>query len=417
METSPIKSLLETDWYKLTMWDFMFHRHPGAWGRYAYKCRNEPGELGVTTASVCDDVIAGVEALCELRFQPEEIAWLKTFDYREPDGYLHPAFIEFLRLFQFNFEYVKIWTEDDELCFEIEGPVIHCIGFETAVLQIIASAINMKRCPEAFRDAQKAAQPGFDIEQAHPMVQRADALLTKNLELANAADYCFRFADFSLRRAFGTGWQEYCVQEAMRLAPKAFVGTSNAYLAFKYGISPIGTMAHELLQAYQAFTRLRDFQRVCFEDWADHFRGEVGIALSDIVGFTAFRRDFDKYLTKLYDGARHDSGDPYEWGEALIAHYEKMRVPAHHKYAVFSDGLTFIEGIKLCSHFYDRITPSCGIGTRFAHDIPGLAPPKIVLKMIECEGQPVAKLSDSPGKAMCRDDKFMERLKEIHDVA
>jgi nicotinate phosphoribosyltransferase len=412
----PITSLLQDDWYKYTMLDFILHQHPGIIVKYAFKCRNKPGELGIAPAEVVDEVNAAIDHLCTLRFTEKEIEWLESFDYRKKDGYLHPALFEFLRLFKFNRSYIKVWADGDDLCIEIEGPWEYTILFEIPTLQIVSSAINMKRCPEAFLSAQKAEEGTYNVDHAHPMVQAANDVLTENIKLANAGSFCFRFADFSLRRAFGTGWQEHCVKRFLREAQGVFVGTSNAYLAFKYGISPIGTMAHELLQAYQALVRLRNFQTKCFEDWAYHFRGNVGIALSDIVGHKAFLRDFDKFLTKLYDGARHDSGDPYEWGEALIAHYDEMRVPAHHKSLVFSDGLDFVKGIKLCSHFYDRAIPSCGIGTNFAHDIPGLVPPKIVLKMVECNGQPVAKLSDSPGKAMCRDANYMERLKEIHHV-
>jgi nicotinate phosphoribosyltransferase len=146
--------------------------------------------------------------------------------------------------------------------------------------------------------------------------------------------------DFGLRRRFSGDWQREVVDTFRREIPRYFKGTSNVLLARDLGLVPIGTMAHEYLQSFQALgVRLRDFQKAALEGWVQEYRGDLGIALTDVVGMDAFLADFDLYFAKLFDGLRHDSGDPVVWGEKALAHYERLRIDAHTKRLVFSDGL------------------------------------------------------------------------------
>jgi nicotinate phosphoribosyltransferase len=147
--------------------------------------------------------------------------------------------------------------------------------------------------------------------------------------------------DFGLRRRFSGEWQREVVDTFRREIPRYFKGTSNVLLARDLGLVPIGTMAHEYLQSFQALgVRLRDFQKAALEGWVQEYRGDLGIALTDVVGMDAFLADFDLYFAKLFDGLRHDSGDPVVWGEKALAHYERLRIDAHTKRLVFSDGWT-----------------------------------------------------------------------------
>jgi len=175
-------------------------------------------------------------------------------------------------------------------------------------------------------------------------------------------------------------------------------------------------MAHEFLQACQALVALPEFQKFAFDTWMQEYRGDLGIALSDVVGMEAFLRDFDKLFCKAYDGARHDSGDPVEWGEKLIRHYEAMGVNPKTKSAVFSDSLDIPKAMELARHFEGRIRTSFGIGTNLTNDM-GFEPLSIVIKMTRCNGRPVAKLSDSPGKTMCRDDAYLSYLRQAFGIA
>jgi nicotinate phosphoribosyltransferase len=176
-------------------------------------------------------------------------------------------------------------------------------------------------------------------------------------------------------------------------------------------------MAHEYLQASQALgPRLRDSQIYAFESWAKEYRGDLGIALSDVYGMSAFLRDFDMYFCKLFDGARHDSGDPFDWGERMIDHYVRNRVDPQTKTLIFSDGLTVPRTIELYQRFKDRCRLAFGIGTNLTNDL-GYEPLQIVIKMVRCNGQPVAKLSDTPSKNMCEDERYLAYLRQVFEIA
>jgi nicotinate phosphoribosyltransferase len=185
----------------------------------------------------------------------------------------------------------------------------------------------------------------------------------------------------------------------------------------RHAVTPLGTMAHEYLQACQALgPRLRDSQTFGFEVWAREYRGDLGIALSDTYGMQAFFRDFDLYFCKLFDGARHDSGDPFDWGEKLIAHYESLRIDARTKTLIFSDSLNVPLAISLYKRFASRTRLAFGIGTNLTNDM-GFTPLQIVIKMVRCNGQPVAKLSDTPEKTMCDDPAYLAYLRQVFQVA
>jgi nicotinate phosphoribosyltransferase len=184
-------------------------------------------------------------------------------------------------------------------------------------------------------------------------------------------------------------------------------------LAKEFGITPIGTMAHEWLQAHQALGyRISDSQKAAFENWAKEYRGDLGIALSDVIGLDAFLLDFDMYFAKLFDGVRQDSGDPDTFAMKMIQHYEKMRIDPKTKTIVFSDGLDLRKAVELWQRYRDKIRISFGIGTHLTNDF-GFKPLQIVLKMVECNDQPVAKLSDSPEKGMCNDKGYVEYITKV----
>ncbi len=201
----------------------------------------------------------------------------------------------------------------------------------------------------------------------------------------------------------------------MQEVPGFMGGTSNVGQARRLALAPFGTMAHEFLQAFQAFAPLPDFQKQALETWMQEYRGDLGIALSDIVGMNAFFRDFDRLFSKAYDGARHDSGDPYQWGERLIAHYEQFGIDPRAKFAVFSDGLDMPRALALARHFGGRIRTSFGVGTNLTNDL-GFPALNIVLKMTRCNNQPVAKLSDSEGKLMASDPVFTSYLRQTFQI-
>jgi len=386
-----VKSLLENDLYKFPMWQAMLHKRPEATAEYDFICRSTPE---YPLAELLDDVKQQLDHLCSLQFADNELDYLANLRYMKPD------FIEFLSLFRFKTKYLKVFAEGDILRIQAIGPQVYVMNFEIFCLYIVSELY--------FRRFDQAAL----LDEGRRRLNKKLAVL-KSFEAEPLKAHPFELFDFGLRRRAWGGWQEEVVRTFQAEVPGLFKGTSNVYLARKFGLTPIGTMAHEYLQSYQAHVvRLREFQRTALEDWAQEFRGDLGIALTDTIGMDAFLRDFDLYFAKLFDGLRHDSGEPVAWGEKAIAHYQNFRIDPHRKRLVFSDGLDIPKAIDLYRHFADRIQLGFGIGTNLTNDL-GPKPLNIVMKLVRCNGDPVAKLSDAPGKTLCNDQTFIAYLRQI----
>ena len=388
-----VRSLLETDLYKFTMWQALLHSHPGAHGEYEFRCRNEPA---YPLAELKDEVEAELDHLCSMMFSEEEVEYLRSLRFIKSD------FADFLTLFRFQRKFIQVETDGPHLRIRACGPIVHVMGFEIFVLYIV-NELYFRRF-----DQQAAV-----TEARLRLQQKIDEFRAFGQEPARANP--FEFFDFGVRRRFSGEWHDEVVATLARELPQYFKGTSNVYLARKYNLVPIGTMAHEYLQAHQAFgVRLRDFQKMALEDWVQEYRGDLGTALTDVVGMDAFLSDFDLYFAKLFDGLRHDSGDPVAWGEKALAHYARLRIDARTKRLVFSDALTVPKALHLYRHFADRVMTGFGIGTKLTNDTPYPAI-NIVMKLVRCNGQAVAKLSDEPGKSQCTDATFIAYLRQVFD--
>ncbi|MFJ7567768.1 nicotinate phosphoribosyltransferase [Herminiimonas sp. NPDC097707] len=386
-----VNSLLENDLYKFTMWQALLHSHPEAQTEYEFVCRNAPS---YPLSELKADVERELDHLCTLAFRDDELLYLRSLRFMKSD------FVDFLTVFRFQRKFITVAADGPALRIRAIGPQVHVMGFEIFVLYIV-NELYFRRFDQqaALVEARRRLQ-----EKIH---------LLKNFGKEATRKNPFEFFDFGLRRRFSAAWQEEVVVTLAREVPQYFTGTSNVHLAQKYGLTPIGTMAHEYLQAYQSFgVRLRDFQKAALEDWVQEYRGDLGIALTDVVGMDAFLADFDLYFAKLFDGLRHDSGDPVEWGEKALAHYARLRIDAGSKRLVFSDALDLPGAFSLYRHFADRALTGFGIGTNLSNDtgIPAL---NIVMKLMVCNGQPVAKLSDSAGKTLCRDETFLAYLRQV----
>jgi nicotinate phosphoribosyltransferase len=386
-----ITSLLDTDLYKFTMMQVVLHHFPGAQVEYRFKCRNPGVDLTPYIAEIED----GIRDLCRLRFAPAELDYLRRWRFLKSD------FVDLLGLFQLDERFVKVSRREDsdnEIDIRIKGPWLHTILFEVPLLAIISEIYyrNTRPAPDYVEGRRRLAEK---IEQINAV-----------------ADPEFRIADYGTRRRFSGLWQEEIVRSLHDGIGAKFVGTSNVRLAQALELTPLGTMAHEYLQACQAVgPRLRDSQMFAFNTWAREYRGDLGIALSDVCGMEAFMRDFDLFFCKLFDGVRHDSGDPFDWGEKLIAHYQKMRIDPHTKTMVFSDSLDVPLAIRLFEHFRGRMHTAFGIGTNLTNDL-GYERLQIVIKMTRCNGQPVAKISDEPSKSMDYDPSYVAYLREVFQV-
>ena len=389
-----VSSLLENDLYKFTMWQALLHSNPGAQAEYHFVCRNTPA---FPLAELKEAFEHELEHLCSMHFTQDDLDYLSGLRFIKSD------FVDFLSVFRFQRRFIDVQAHaDGRLDIVANGPLVHVMGFEIFVLYII-NELYFRRLP----------QQGV-LDEARRRLQAKIALLEAGVSaIADDDESAFMLFDFGLRRRYSGAWQEEVLRTLVAAAPAHFRGTSNVYLAQKLGITPIGTMAHEYMQAYQAFGfRLRDFQKAALEGWVQEFRGDLGVALTDVVGMDAFLRDFDLYFAKLFDGLRHDSGDPIAWGEKAIAHYHALRIDPSANRLVFYDALDIPRALALYRHFRGRIHTSFGIGTNLTNDTPH-PPLNIVMKMTACNGQPVAKLSDSPGKTLCEDQTFLAYLRQV----
>lgn len=383
-----IRSLLDTDLYKFTMMQAVLHQYPAAQVQYRFKCRTPNIDL----ASHLPRIRAEIDTLCTLYLADDELDYLRGLRFIKSD------FVDFLGLFHFDRKYVSLKASAEvpgEIELVIEGPWLHTILFEVPLLAIIN---------EVYFDAlgQGDAEEGL---------RRLQAKLQRLRAIPDAA--ACAIADYGTRRRYSRSWHGRMLPLLRNGLGAQFVGTSNVYFARQYGMTPMGTMAHEWLQAFQALgPRLRDSQGAALEAWAREYRGDLGIALSDVVGIDAFLRDYDMYFCKLFDGMRHDSGDPFVWGERMLAHLAANRADPRTKSLVFSDGLDVDKVERLAAHFRGRCRLAFGIGTNLTNDL-GPQALNIVIKMTRCNGQAVAKLSDSPGKSMCDDPDYVRYLRQV----
>lgn len=386
MKLEPIvKSLLDTDLYKFNMNQVIFHKHTELCGQYFFKCRNE----GVVfTDEMVDEIKAQVDYLCTMSFTKEELDYLRSIRFIKDD------YVEFLRLWRPIRDYISISREENgELNVIVDGPLFSAMQFEIYLLEIINEVyFRMK----------------YDYEK---LTDSARKKLDEKIKALNDGTYTFKFAEFGCRRRLSADWEDEVVKRLAFETDKC-VGTSNVYLAKKYSLTPIGTYAHEYVQMYQGIDKipLAYTNYYAMRDWYDEYQGDNGTALTDTITTDLFLMDFNRSMVNNYSGVRHDSGDPYEWGEKLIKHYESFNVDPKTKLLLFSDSLDFDRAQKLCDYFKDRIKVSFGIGTFCSNDTSE-TPLNIVIKLQYVNGRPVAKLSDTPGKAMCRDEHYLDYLK------
>ena len=386
MKLEPIIiSLLDTDLYKFNMDQVIFHKHTDLCGKYYFKCRNKNI---IFTEEMVDEIKAQVDHLCSLTFTNQELDYLRSIRFIKND------YVEFLRLWRPIRDYVSIdRTIDGELIVVVDGPLFSAMQFEIYLLEIINEVY--------FRMA-------FDYETLRIS---AEEKLNAKLKALMDGTYTFRFAEFGCRRRLSREWEDKVVRRLTSETDKC-VGTSNVYLAMKYNLTPIGTYAHEYVQMYQGINNipLAYTNYYAMKDWYDEYNGDNGTALTDTITTDLFLLDFSRSMVNNYTGVRHDSGDPYAWGEKIIKHYESYGTDPKTKLLLFSDSLDFDRAQKLYDYFCGRTKVSFGIGTFCTNDTCVNAL-NIVIKLQYVNDRPVAKLSDDIGKAMCRDEDYIDYLK------
>lgn len=386
-----IKSFLDTDFYKLTMGRFVFHNFPFYPTVYEFKCRNKDVDL----SPFADLILEQIHKFANLKITEIEKEYLKSIDFDE-------SYIDFLSKLKLNPE-KEVEIKTNPFSIRISGEWKDVIYYEVPILAIINEIYFNHITPfttASLLDGDKRLQEKISLIQ-------------------DLNDPNFKFMDFGTRRRRSSDWQLDVISTFKQIFPNNFIGTSNIHFAHLLKIKCLGTMAHEFLSAYQQIAPIKSFQYRALYDWIYFNKGNLGIALTDIIGFDAFLKEFSWDLVRLYDGMRQDSGDPIKWGEKFIQHYKSFNIDPKTKTAVFSNALTIKEAIQIYQHFKNDFKMIFGIGTHLTNDF-NYDPLNIVIKMIYFNNKPVAKLADDAGKGMCPDEnwvKYLIKVKELNHVS
>lgn len=384
-----IKSILDNDLYKFTMMQAVFHQYRNVEVEYDFKCRNKGQKLGY----LAEIVRHQINLMANLQLQALE----KTF-LQNKIRFLTPDFVEFLSNFRFDPTTVTVTDDNGELRIHIKGKWVNTILWEVPILAIVSEAY--------FRTL-----PGADIERSYQVGREK---LAKKIGLINF--YHLPINEMGTRRRFTREWQDEMVGTLARECSRDdFRATSNVFLAMKYDIKAMGTMAHEWIMAHLSLVdNISQAQKRALHVWQQEFIDDLGIALSDTFGTDAFYRDLDLVLSRSYSGPRHDSGDPYAFGYKTINHYQKMNIDPIAKVVTFSDSLKINEEVivPLFLTFVRYFRINFGVGTDLSNDLDQ-DPLNIVIKMSSCQGKPVVKLSDVEGKEM-GDPEMIKRVKEAY---
>ncbi|MCR5210785.1 MAG: nicotinate phosphoribosyltransferase [Lachnospiraceae bacterium] len=397
MKEQIITSLLDNDLYKFNMGQCLLHQYADA--NVVWQFKNRDAETRKFTPEMVEEIREQVKAFCSLRFKKEELDYLKT-----ACPWLSKDYISFLSIYHPQYDWFEISLDDEsQLYLTVTGPQFLTTYCETPVMSIISETwFKMELDKDAYTAAEEELYKRTDEKLAK--------LIAGEWELG-------AFSDFGTRRRFSKKTFDKIIEKFTKATKdfknSIFVGTSNVELAMKYGIRPVGTIAHEMIQTIgQGYPERNPAysNKFVMDAWHKEYGTENGTYLTDCIGTDVFLKDFDKVNAKLFDGVRHDSGDPYEWGEKMIKHYESLGINTHEKTLLFSDSLNFDKAHSIRSAFKDRAKVAFGIGTYIVADT-NVKYMNQVLKVVEVNGRPVAKLSDVEGKNMCRDPKYIDYLK------
>ena len=390
MKLNPIiNSLLETDLYKFSMGQAIYHQFPSYMTTWTFKCRNKDVYF---TEEMVEEIKAQLKAYCNLRFAEDELAYLSGIKW------LKASYINFLRLWQPRFEDFTISTDAEcGLSIETGGSWLNTSMYEIPTLAIVNEVwfkmnYNYEERFNSFKEKLAAKVNKIDKEY-----------------------FLGTYSEFGLRRRLSGEAQELAIQALAATSSNTskFIGTSNVYLAKKYNLTPVGTMAHEWIMCTGQGNHKHNpaySNWYALDAWVKEYGILNGIALTDTITTKCFLRDFQLTYATLFSGVRHDSGDPFAWGDDMIEHYKSLGIDPKSKTLLFSDSLNFEKATKLNTYFSGKAKPAFGIGTYISNDtdVPSL---NIVMKTTKCNGTDVAKISDVEGKGMCKNQDYIDYLK------
>ncbi|MBF1308993.1 MAG: nicotinate phosphoribosyltransferase [Porphyromonadaceae bacterium] len=371
-----IQSVLDTDLYKFTTSYAYSKLYPRAYGQFRFIDR------GKTTypQGFAEELKKEIQEMSKLALTKDEASFL----YRELP-YLPPTYIDFVRGFRFDPEEVKVEQDaEGHLSIIAEGLLYRVTLWETPILALV-SELYYKML---------GAQPDMEYTER--------TIISKARKLA---EHGITFSMFGMRRRFSAAIEDRVTKLLKEHAAGYLFGTSNVYYAYKHGLRVSGTHPHEWIQFHGAMFGYKMANYMAMEDWINVYDGDLGTVLTDTYTTDVFMRNFSKKHAMLFTSLRHDSGDPLQFTEKVIARYRELRVDPTIKYIIFSDGLDPERAIEIANYCKGRIGASFGIGTNFSNDVGnGVRPMNIVMKlwkgkMTEKERwHPCVKLSDVDGK-------------------
>lgn len=389
-----ITSLLEQDSYKFSMGQAIYHQFSDYKTTWTFKCRNKGVHF---TAEMVEEIKDQIKAFCNLRFTEDELQYLENIKW------IKGSYVDFLRLWQPRYEDFTISAEGDNgLSIETRGTWLNTSMYEIPTLAIVNEVY--------FR-------MNFDYET---LIKSYEERLEEKVKwLEDGKYYISNFSEFGLRRRLSAEAQEMAVKRlsSARYCASTFVGTSNVYLAKKYGVTPVGTMAHEWIMCVGQGNHKHNpaySNWYALDAWVKEYGVLNGTALTDTITTDCFLRDFQLTYSTLFSGVRHDSGDPIEWGDKMVEHYKSLGIDPTTKTLLFSDSLNFQKADEIFRHFSGKAKTVFGIGTYISNDTC-VEPLNIVMKVTKCNGQDVAKISDTSGKGMCKNPEYVDYLQRCID--
>lgn len=398
MKLKPIiTSLAETDAYKLSMGQAIFHQFPTYKTTWSFKCRNKNVKF---TPEMLKEIEEQIDSYCKLKFKESELKWLaKNLPWIKED------YIAFLRFWHPRREEIHVnemlqqGMDDSGLAIDCTGTWLNTSMYEIALLAIVNEVYFAFKYGPGAKD-----------------IEFQKRTMEKFAKLQNGEYDIGVFSEFGMRRRYSGEMQDWLVKFIVDQKIPGFVGTSNVYLAMKYGVKAVGTQAHEYIMCVGQGTREWNpaySNKFALESWVKEYGIANGIALTDTISTDVFLLDFNQTYATLFSGVRHDSGDPLEWGEKIIQHYKNLGIDPKTKTLLFSDSLDFERATKIKKHFEGKAKVAFGIGTYLSNPLDD--PLNIVIKVTVCNGTPVAKLSDVEGKNMCKDPEYVNYLKRAID--
>lgn len=392
-----ITSLLETDMYKFSIGQAIYHQFSDYKTTWSFKCRNKGVQF---TSEMVEEIRAQIQAYCKLRFTEDELQYLDNIKW------IKGSYVDFLRLWSPRYEDFTITTDGEcGLSIEVAGTWLNTSMYEIPTLAIVNEVYF--RMQYDYNELLDSFKERLDV---------------KFENLKSGHWYAGTFSEFGLRRRLSAEAQSLVVEKFSNLndtkhSPSRFIGTSNVYLAKKFGLTPVGTMAHEWIMCTGQGNHKHNpaySNWYALDAWIKEYGVLNGIALTDTITTDCFLRDFQLTYATLFSGVRHDSGDPYEWGEKMINQYRKLGIDPKTKTLLFSDSLDFERADALWHHFHNDINVAFGIGTYLSNDTK-VSPLNIVMKVTKCNGMDVAKISDTDGKGMCKNPEYVEYLQRCID--